>query len=123
MQFHAALSKLPRPSEQRIALRVSAEAEKIIRQGHPWTFDQSIIEQSHRGVPGELAVIFDKKRKFLAIGLYDPTSPIRVRILQKGKPAPIDENWFHEKIKTAITLRKPLNNKNTNGYRLVHGEN
>jgi 23S rRNA (cytosine1962-C5)-methyltransferase len=46
-----------------------------------------------------------------------------VRILQKGKPAPIDSNWFQEKINTAIALRKPLNNKNTNGYRLVHGEN
>lgn len=116
-------SEIPKPSAQRIALRVSAEAEKIIRQGHPWVFDQSIIEQSHHGVPGELAVIFDSKRKFLAIGLYDATSPIRVRILQKGKPAPIDSNWFQEKINTAIALRKPLNNKNTNGYRLVHGEN
>ncbi len=123
MQFHEALSKIPKPSAQRIALRVSAEAEKIIRQGHPWVFDQSIIEQSHRGVPGELAVIFDSKRKFLAIGLYDPTSPIRVRILQKGKPTPIDSNWFQEKINTAIALREPLKKKNTNGYRLVHGEN
>lgn len=123
MNFNPILSNVPKPSPQRIALRVSAEAEKIIRQGHPWVFDQSIIEQSHRGVPGELAVIFDSKRKFLAIGLYDPTSPIRVRVLQKGKPATIDSNWFQEKIKTAIALRKPLNNKNTNGYRLVHGEN
>jgi len=117
------LSNLPKPSTQRIALRVSAEAEKIIRQGHPWVFDQSIVEQSHRGVPAELAVIFDSKRKFLAIGLYDPTSPIRVRILQKGKPAPIDSTWFQEKIKIAIALREPLKKKNTNGYRLVHGEN
>lgn len=117
------LSKIPKISTQRIAMRVTADAEKIIRQGHPWVFDQSITEQSHRGVPGELAVIFNSKRKFLAIGLYDPTSPIRVRILQKGKSATIDSNWFQEKIKTAIALRKPLNNKNTNGYRLVHGEN
>lgn len=117
------LSNLPKPSTQRIALRVSAEAEKIIRQGHPWVFDQSILEQSHRSLPGDLAVIFDSKRKFLAIGLYDPTSPIRVRILQKGKPANIDSNWFQQKIKTAIALREPLNHKNTNAYRLVHGEN
>lgn len=116
-------SQIPKPSTQRIALRVSAEAEKIIRQGHPWVFDQSITEQSHRGVPGELAVIFDSKRKFLAIGLYDPTSPIRVRILQKGKPTPIDSNWFYKTIKTAIDLRAPLKNKHTNAYRLIHGEN
>lgn len=123
MQFHEVLSQVPKPSAQRIALRVSTEAEKIIRQGHPWIFDQSITEQSHLSVPGELAVIFDSKRKFIAIGLYDPTSPIRVRVLQKGKPATINANWFQEKIRTAIDLRKSLNNQNTNAYRLVHGEN
>jgi len=83
MQFHEALSNLPKPSAHRIALRVSAEAEKIIRQGHPWVFDQSIIEQSHRDVPGELAVIFDSKRKFFAIGLYYPTSLIQIGFKKK----------------------------------------
>lgn len=118
-----ALSQLPRPSSQRIALRITAPAERALKQGHPWVFDQSITEQSHEGTTGDLAVIFNSKRKFLAVGLHDPTSPIRVRILQKGKPATIDSNWFQEKIKTASMVRKPLHNKNTNGYRLVHGEN
>jgi 23S rRNA (cytosine1962-C5)-methyltransferase len=114
---------IPKPAEKRIALRIAAPAERALRQGHPWVFDQSIIDQSHSGVPGDLAVIFDSKRNFQAIGLYDPTSPIRVRILQQGKPAVIDENWFQEKIKIAATLREPLKKKDTNGYRLVHGEN
>lgn len=116
-------SELPKPSPQRIALRVAAPAERALRQGHPWVFDQSIIEQSHSGVPGDLAVIFDSKRKFQAIGLYDPTSPIRVRILQQGKPATIDQSWFQEKINIAATLREPLKKQDTDGYRLVHGEN
>jgi 23S rRNA (cytosine1962-C5)-methyltransferase len=117
------LAHLPSPAAQRIAMKVSAPAERVIRQGHPWVFDQSIIEKSHSGLPGTLAVIFDSKRKFLAIGLYDPTSPIRVRILQKGKSAPIDGDWFQEKIKNAAVLRAPLKKQDTNGYRLVHGEN
>ena len=117
------LSDLPHPSAKRIALRVAAPAERAIRQGHPWVFDQSITEQSREGNPGDLAVIFDDKRRFLAVGLYDPTSTIRVRILQKGKPATIDANWFEEKIKTAAAIRKPLSKQDTNGYRLVHGEN
>ncbi|MFN8411000.1 MAG: class I SAM-dependent rRNA methyltransferase [Anaerolineales bacterium] len=116
-------TNLPSAAAQRIALRVSAPAERSIRQGHPWVFDQSITEQSHSGVPGDLAVIFDGKRKFLAIGLYDPTSPIRVRVLQKGKPAPIDQQWFQEKITAAATIRMPLKKQDTNGYRLIHGEN
>jgi 23S rRNA (cytosine1962-C5)-methyltransferase len=117
------LLNVPKPADKRIALRLAAPAERVVRQGHPWVFDQSIIDQSHSGVPGDLAVIFDSKRNFQAIGLYDPTSPIRVRILQKGKPAAIDQNWFQEKIKAAATLREPLKKQDTNGYRLVHGEN
>ncbi len=123
MELPNALARLPSPSPQRIALHVTAPAERAIRQAHPWVFDQSIIEQSHSGVPGDLAVIFDSKRKFLAIGLYDPTSPLRVRILQKGKPAPIDGDWFQEKIKTAVEIRAPLKKQDTNGYRLINGEN
>ena len=117
------LSQLPSPTAKRIALRVSAPAERALRQGHPWIFDQAITEQSHEGAPGDLAVIFDNKRRFIAIGLYDPTSFIRVRILQHRQPATIDTNWFEAKLITANQLREPLTQQSTDGYRLVHGEN
>jgi 23S rRNA (cytosine1962-C5)-methyltransferase len=116
------IATLPSPNDRRIAIRVNKEAERELRRGHPWLFDQSIDEQSHPGEPGDLAVIFDQKRKFLAIGLYDPTNPIRVRILQSRKPATINRDFFVERIKTAIQNRDVLP-PNTNGYRLVHGEN
>ena len=117
------LSQLPSPAAKRMALHVSAPAERALRQGHPWIFDQAITEQSHEGAPGDLAVIFDNKRRFLAVGLYDPTSTIRVRILQHRQPATIDENWFKAKLIAANQLREPLTYQSTNGYRLVHGEN
>ncbi|MEP7137530.1 MAG: class I SAM-dependent rRNA methyltransferase [Chloroflexota bacterium] len=123
MDFNTALSQLPSASAKRIALRINASAERALRQGHPWIFDQSITEQSHAGAPGDLAVIFDEKRRFLAVGLYDPTSPIRVRILQSRDPAVIDTAWFQKKITVAARLRAPLEKTNTTGYRLVHGEN
>ena len=117
------LSQLPPSATKRIALRVSAPAERALRQNHPWVFDQAITEQSHEGAPGDLAVIFDNKRRFLAIGLYDPTSSIRVRILQHRQPATIGTNWFEAKLITANQLREPLARQSTDGYRLVHGEN
>ena len=123
MDFINSLSKLPSSSAKRIALRISPPAERALRQGHPWVFDQSITEQSHSGAPGDLAVIFDDKRKFLAIGLYDPTSSIRVRILQSRQPGVINADWFLDKLKIAAQLRAPLEKQNTTGYRLVHGEN
>ncbi len=123
MEFNTSLSQLPRPSEKRIALRVNPPAQRALRQGHPWVFDQSITEQSHAGAPGDLAVIFDDDRRFLAIGLYDPTSSIRVRILQSRQPATINTDWFQNKLTIASRLRASLQQTNTDGYRLVHGEN
>jgi 23S rRNA (cytosine1962-C5)-methyltransferase len=117
------LVHLPSPSAKRIALRVSAPAERALRQGHPWIFDQAIIWQSHEGAPGDLAVIFNNKRQFIAIGLYDPTSSIRVRILQSRQPATINVDWFQSKLVAASEIRKPLIQQATDGYRLVHGEN
>lgn len=115
--------QLPNPSAKRIALRISVPAEHALLQGHPWVFDGSITEQSHAGAPGDLAVIFDDKRRFLAVGLYDPTSPIRVRILQKRQPATINKDWFQTKLTAAAQVRAALEATNTTGYRLVHGEN
>ena len=123
MEFTSSLSQLPVPSAKRIALRVSAPAERALRQGHPWVFDQSITEQSHTAAPGDLAVIFDDKRRFLAIGLYDPSSPIRVRILQSREPAAINADWFQNKLVNAGRVRASLEGQKTTGYRLVHGEN
>jgi 23S rRNA (cytosine1962-C5)-methyltransferase len=123
MDFNTSLSQLPSASTKRIALRINAPAERALRQGHPWIFDQSITEQSHAGAPGDLAVIFDDQRRFLAIGLYDPTSAIRVRILQSRDSATINTNWFQNKLTIATHIRTGLEAKNTTGYRLVHGEN
>lgn len=127
MDFNIPLSQLPGPSAKRIALRISPAAERALRQGHPWVFDQSISEQSHAGSPGDLAVIFDAGRRFLAIGLYDPGSPIRVRILQSRQPATINADWFKTRLEAAARLRAPLveqpAERATTGYRLVHGEN
>ncbi len=73
-----------------LRLRATAAAESIIRSGHPWLFADSIREQNREGKPGELAVIFDRNDAFLAIGLFDPDSPLRMRVLHAGKPQVIN---------------------------------
>lgn len=109
--------------KRNIAVRITDTAEMMIRKRHPWIFDQSITHQSHPGEAGDLAVIFDSKRKFLALGLWDPDSVIRIRILQFSKPAEIDQDWFARKIQAAYKLREVLHAQHTDGYRLVFGEN
>ncbi len=115
--------KRAKNENRRIAVHVTPAAERSIRSGHPWVFENSIRKQSFNGRPGDLAVLFDRKRRFLAVGLYDPTSSIRVRILQAGKQAAIDAAWLQERLAAAAAIRRPLRHTDTTGYRLVHGEN
>lgn len=108
----------------RIAVKVRPAAERSIRNGHPWIYEDSIVKQSKVGAAGDLAILFDqKKNKFLAAGLYDPDSPIRIKLLQFEYPATIDADWFLARVQTAYQLRQPLLATDTNSYRLLYGEN
>ncbi len=117
------LAGIPRPAERRLALRVTPAAQRALRQGHPWLFAQGITDLRGDGKAGDLAVVFDEYRRFLAIGLYDPASPIRVRILQHATPATIDRAWLRDRLGEAAEWRATLPETGTTGYRVVHGEN
>ncbi len=120
------LDALPTVGDRRIALRVTADALRHVRAGHPWVFGDSIVSTSHVGATGDLAVIFDSDRKFVAIGLYDSDSPIVVRIVHVGKPVPVDRAFWAAKIEQAAVLRQPLLDAEPGdrpAYRLINGEN
>jgi 23S rRNA (cytosine1962-C5)-methyltransferase len=116
------LDQLPTVSDKRMAVRVTPDARRQIAAGHPWIFNESITSISHRGGIGDLAVIFDNDRNFVAIGLWDPGSPIRIRILHHGKPANINTEFWKQRIRTAIERRAAISG-DTDGYRVLNGEN
>ena len=106
----------------RLRLRVKATAETIVRGGHPWVFADSLRDQNREGQTGELAVIYDRNDKFLAVGLFDADSPIRVRILHAGKPQTIDAAWWQARLSQTRARRAGLFDAQTTGYRLIHGD-
>jgi len=109
-------------SSPRLRLRVSPVAETLIRSGHPWLFADSVRDQSRNGQPGEFAVVYDRNNAFLAIGLYDPGSPIRLRVLHFGKPATLDAAWWTQRLALPLGSRATLFDAQTDGYRWVNGE-
>ncbi len=114
----------PSVSPRRIAVRLTSDAERHVRGHHPWVFDKSVVSVSHDGEPGDLAVIFDKKRDFLAVGLFDPASPIRIRVLHVGSPAQIDDDFWRDRVLGALAVRQRLiDDPDTSGFRVIHGEN
>jgi len=115
---------LPNIPPKTIAIKLRSIAEKRVKQKHPWIFSDSINKQSLDGNSGDIAIIYDaRKNKFLALGLYDPDSPIRIKLLQFIKPAKINHDWFVNRVAEAYEKRRPLLETNTNSYRLIFGEN
>ena len=111
------------PKTPALRLRLSPAAESIVRGGHPWVFAESVRRQNRPGKTGELAVIYDRHDEFLAAGLFDPDSPIRVRILHRGKPQPLHRAWWRQHLDQALARRAGLFDEQTTGYRCINGEN
>lgn len=112
------------PAPRRLATRLSADALRQVRGGHPWVYADAITSIDDGGRPGDLAVVFDDKRRFAAIGLYDPDSPIRIKVLHRGRPTPIDRAWWIAQVAAAADRRAALaSDPATTAWRVVHGDN
>lgn len=106
-----------------IAIKLKPAGEKAVLQGHPWVFESSIHKQSHAGPAGNLVAVFHRRKNtFIALGLFDPNSEIRVKIVSWSAGTQLDDAWFAEKILKANEARQPLS-ANCNAYRVAYGEN
>jgi 23S rRNA (cytosine1962-C5)-methyltransferase len=110
------------PVQSRLRLHVSAAAQAALRAGHPWLFADSIRQQNRQGNLGDLAAIYDRHDRFLGIGLFDPDSPMRVRMLHVGKPLALSAEWWRSRWRQARARRESLFDEQTTGFRWVHGE-
>ncbi|PIQ96197.1 MAG: rRNA large subunit methyltransferase I [Nitrospinae bacterium CG11_big_fil_rev_8_21_14_0_20_56_8] len=105
-----------------IKIEVSKAHQAKIRAGYPWVFHYQVVAQKGTGVAGDLAVVYDHRNRFLAMGLYDPHSEIRLRVLQTRSPVEIDAEFFRTRFKEAQILRAGLESQGTTGYRVLNGE-
>ncbi|WP_299681485.1 class I SAM-dependent rRNA methyltransferase [uncultured Dokdonia sp.] len=115
--------QFPHIKTQRLAIKLKPKAEKLVKQGHPWIFEDSIAKQNKAGNAGDIAILFDQRKdKVFAIGLYDPDSPIRIKVIS-ASPTTLDTLFFQQRIATAFSKRTELLKTATNSYRLLFGEN
>ncbi len=95
-----------------------------VHRGHPWIFSGAIervkcIDGDDQDV--SVADIFDSKNNWLARGLYNPKSQLRVRLLTWQKDA-IDKSFFSRRLSQALAFRAQQLTSSTNAYRLCNGE-
>ena len=89
------LSSIPKILPQTLAVKLTVAGERSVRQGHPWVFSESIEKCNKEGKAGDIAIIFSHKtNKVMGIGLYDPQSPIRIKMLHWGSSVTLNEAFF-----------------------------
>ena len=100
-------------------IKLTRNLRRSILRGHPWVY-----KEAHAAVNGvkkaELSQVLDQKGE-LAWALYDPHSPLSLRILslEKSKPS---KALFESRFKQAFELRSGVRSVETTAYRLWNGE-
>lgn len=74
---------------------------------HPWVFAGSIARVEGPVEPGSEVVVLSHERQFVARGLFNPHSAIRVR-LYRWDDADLDEEFWKTKIEAAVSLRRDV---------------
>ena len=98
---------------------VSTKGARRWDAGHPWIYRSDVITRP-QGDAGAVRVT-DQRGKPLGIALWSPLSEISLRLLDRNADATVDAAWWHAAIGRSILRRSGLE-RDSNAFRLVHGE-
>ncbi len=105
---------------------VNRHGVEAVRRGHPWIFRSAMGQVSSRqgqGRDARIVTIVAETGDAIGCGVYDPDSPIALRVWGVGSDTRLDANVFSERLVRAIALRKELfADGTTTAYRLLNGE-
>jgi 23S rRNA (cytosine1962-C5)-methyltransferase len=97
--------------------------EQSLKRFHPWVFSGAVKHVRGNIEEGDLVTVEDSHGNFLALGHYQIGS-ITVRVVTFTQEI-VDASFWRRKLQIAFDLRRTLGlagSRNTNAFRLVHGE-
>jgi 23S rRNA (cytosine1962-C5)-methyltransferase len=91
---------------------------------HPWVFAGAIDRIDGEPSPGTAVTLHASDGKFIAAGLYNPHSQIRVRLYSWVEGEGLDADFWSRRLDSAIALRQTLYGQpnSENGCRLTFSE-
>jgi 23S rRNA (cytosine1962-C5)-methyltransferase len=90
---------------------------------HPWVLDTAIARIDGHPVDGDVVDLISDKGRFVARGLFNSRSRIRVRLYSWLASEPLDDTLWRRRLETAVALRRNLGYVDPNGAaRLVFSE-
>jgi 23S rRNA (cytosine1962-C5)-methyltransferase len=103
-------------------VRLTSGARRALRSQHPWIFADWIESGLDASETGALVAVYDDGNRFAGMGLWDATSPIRVRMIEHG-PVQWGPGLVRDRLAQSHAQRAPIWTGDTTGYRVVHGPN
>jgi 23S rRNA (cytosine1962-C5)-methyltransferase len=114
------------PVDAMAGVTISFRGIDSLRRGHPWIFRNSVLNALNYGAtPSEAAAVrlVDERGQPLGCGIWDPGSPIAVRVWSTDPGARVDRAMFRARLERAIAIRRGLFAVGgTTAYRLLNGE-
>jgi len=104
------------PAEPKAVLKDRGAAR--VRSGHPWVYRSDVV--SAEGEAGDVVRVTDRRGGFIGLAFYNPKSEISLRIATR-EDEPVDESWFHGRLRDALAYRKSLQIE-ADAYRVLHAE-
>ena len=90
---------------------------------HPWVLDSAVNRVEGHPADGDIVDLLSDKGKFIARGVYNSRSRIRVRLYTWNAAEPLDAAFWRGRLEKAVQLRKDLGYDNPQGAaRLVFSE-
>lgn len=102
------------------ALQLTKNLRRSLLQGNPWVYKQA-LSPAENLKETSLCKLLDNKKQFVCWGMYNPKSPLALRVLSLEKSPPT-EKYYEYQLQKAFRLRKQLDLENTHCYRLINGE-
>jgi len=104
-------------------LVLTAAAADSTRRGHPWVWSKGIARGPHPLPCGAEVRLVTSSGDPVGRGIYDPDSPIAVRVWSSEHDRPLDHAHLRRKLEHAFGRRRELfQGDATTAYRLLHGE-
>jgi 23S rRNA (cytosine1962-C5)-methyltransferase len=90
---------------------------------HPWVLDSAIDRVEGEPADGDVVDLQTHDGNFVARGLWNSRSRLRVRLYAFGAAVPLDDALWRSRLATAVALRKSLGlDDPAGGCRLVNSE-
>jgi 23S rRNA (cytosine1962-C5)-methyltransferase len=106
-----------------VRLSVKDGAAATIERGHPWVYREALRTPPARLEAGAVVELADSHGRFLGRGLWDPGSPIAVRVHERDAARALDAGSFIARLDAAFALRAQLfADGDTDAYRMCNGE-